>query len=240
MPCCRSLARGSAWRGRCRGRRAFSICCGTGRITRQLTELGYDVTAVDESAEMLARVEHGVERVCAAIEGLELDRRFDVALLASNLVAAPPRQRQAFLETCRRHSDLVVVEGLPLGWRPAEKDRTSAESSAACAARGSRAPWFTVRCTTAQARASGHTRSRCTFLPIVSSWTPRSPRPGFDSNAGSMARAVAGCSRSRADRPARCRIRRFRQPRAGSCEGARRMSSTPRSALTATRSCRPE
>jgi SAM-dependent methyltransferase len=122
MPCCRSLARGSAWRGRCRGRRAFSICCGTGRITRQLTELGYDVTAVDESAEMLARVEHGVERVCAAIEGLELDRRFDVALLASNLVAAPPRQRRAFLETCRRHSDLVVVEGLPLGWRPAEKE----------------------------------------------------------------------------------------------------------------------
>jgi hypothetical protein len=79
--------------------------------------LGYSVTAVDESPEMLAHVEEA-ETGCARIEGLDLGRRFDAALLASNLLSSPARERQAFLETCRRHADLVVVEALELGWRP--------------------------------------------------------------------------------------------------------------------------
>lgn len=95
----------------------LELGCGVGRITRQLVRLGYQVTAVDESAEMLARV-RDAKTVRARIEGLELGRRFDAVLLASNLVNAEPPRRRAFLETCRRHADLVVVEGLPLAWSP--------------------------------------------------------------------------------------------------------------------------
>jgi SAM-dependent methyltransferase len=97
----------------------LELGCGAGRITRQLVRLGYRVTAVDESPEMLAFVEDA-ERVCARIEGLDLGRRFDAALLASNLLTAPEEQRRAFLATCRRHAELVVVETLPLGWEPRE------------------------------------------------------------------------------------------------------------------------
>ncbi|HET7571343.1 MAG TPA: methyltransferase domain-containing protein [Gaiellaceae bacterium] len=103
------------------GGTVLELGCGTGRITRQLVRLGYRVTAVDESPEMLARVE-GAETVCARIEGLDLGRRFDAALLASNLVTAEPETRRSFLEACRRHADLVVVEGLPLGWEPREAE----------------------------------------------------------------------------------------------------------------------
>jgi SAM-dependent methyltransferase len=101
----------------------LELGCGTGRITRQLVRLGYRMTAVDESPEMLAHV-RDAETVEAKIEGLELGRRFDAALLASNLVTAEPEQRRAFLETCRRHADLVIVEGLPLGWSPEDGERT--------------------------------------------------------------------------------------------------------------------
>jgi SAM-dependent methyltransferase len=90
------------------GASVLELGCGTGRITRQL---------VDESVEMLAHV-RDAETVQARIEGLDLGRRFDAVLLASNLVTAEPAQRRAFLETCRRHSDLVICEGLPLGWTP--------------------------------------------------------------------------------------------------------------------------
>ena len=99
------------------GASVLELGCGVGRITRQLVRLGYRVTAVDESPEMLEHV-RDAETVQASVEGLELGRRFDAVLLASNLVNAEPEQRRAFLETCVRHGDLVVVEGLPLGWSP--------------------------------------------------------------------------------------------------------------------------
>ncbi len=68
---------------------------------------------------MLAHVEDA-ETVCARIEGLDVGRRFDAVVLASNLINARPELRTAFLVTCGRHSDRVVVEGLPLGWLPKE------------------------------------------------------------------------------------------------------------------------
>jgi SAM-dependent methyltransferase len=104
----------------------LELGCGTGRMTRQLVRLGFRVTALDESAEMLARV-RGAETVQAPIEGLDLGRRFDAVLLASNLITVEPEQRRAFLETCRRHADLVVVEGLPLGWSPDDRESTLGE-----------------------------------------------------------------------------------------------------------------
>ena len=95
----------------------LELGCGAGRITRQLVRLGYRVTAVDESEAMLAHVKTA-ETICARIEDLDLGRHFDAVLLASNLITAPAGQRRDFLETCRRHADLVVVEGLALGWQP--------------------------------------------------------------------------------------------------------------------------
>jgi SAM-dependent methyltransferase len=99
----------------------LELGCGAGRITRQLVRVGYTVVAVDESAEMLAHV-HDAETIHAQIEQLDLERRFDAALLASNLINTAAAQRHAFLDTCRRHADLTVVEGLPLGWRPEDSE----------------------------------------------------------------------------------------------------------------------
>jgi SAM-dependent methyltransferase len=94
---------------------------GVGRVTRQLVRLRYEVVAVDESPKMLEHV-RDVETVCARIEELDLGRRFDAVLLMSNLLTVEPPQRRAFLAACARHSDLLVVESLPLGWRPVESD----------------------------------------------------------------------------------------------------------------------
>jgi SAM-dependent methyltransferase len=107
------------------GAEILELGCGTGRITRQLLARGFRIVAVDQSEAMLAHVD-GAECVCADIETLELGRRFDAVLLASNLVnAESDDQRRAFLDTCRRHvaeGGVVVIEGLPLGWRPGEEE----------------------------------------------------------------------------------------------------------------------
>ncbi len=85
------------------GSRVLELGCGAGRITHRLVALGHRVTAVDESAEMLAHV-CGAETVHASIEGLALPTRFDAVVLASHFVNVPDgRQRAALLETCRRH-----------------------------------------------------------------------------------------------------------------------------------------
>jgi len=99
------------------GASVLELGCGTGRITRQLVRQGFRVTAVDESPEMLTHV-RGAATVLARIEELDLGRRFDGVLLASNLANAEPPRRRTFLDACRRHADVVVVEGLPLGWSP--------------------------------------------------------------------------------------------------------------------------
>ncbi len=43
------------WLGDLRGRRALDLGCGTGRLTRALTEAGASVTALDMTPEMLSR-----------------------------------------------------------------------------------------------------------------------------------------------------------------------------------------
>jgi SAM-dependent methyltransferase len=108
------------------GASVLELGCGAGRITRQLVRLGFRVTAVDESAAMLAHVREA-ETVQAQIEGLDLGRRFDAVVLASNLVNAEPPRRRAFLETCRRHADLAVVQGLPLAWVPEDGETVIGE-----------------------------------------------------------------------------------------------------------------
>jgi len=82
--------------------RLLELGSGPGRVTHALLERGYEVVAVDESAEMLAHV-RGARTVRAQIEGLDLGELFDGVLLMSHLVNVEPALRRAFLETCRRH-----------------------------------------------------------------------------------------------------------------------------------------
>lgn len=97
----------------------LELGAGTGRIADALAELGHPVVAVDESAEMLARVRRA-ETACARIESLALGRRFDLVLLASFLINTPEASlRRAFLDACARHvSDegCVIIEQHPPGW----------------------------------------------------------------------------------------------------------------------------
>ena len=95
----------------------LELGCGAGRVTGALSSLGYEVTAVDESAAMLESVT-GARTVCSPIEKLNLGETFDVVMLASFLVhAGDPAVRQSLLETCRRH---VAPGGVVLVQREGE------------------------------------------------------------------------------------------------------------------------
>ena len=81
----------------------LELGAGVGRITHPLLAMGYRVTAVDNSLEMLATI-RGAETVLSDIEDLMLGRPFDAVVLASCLIHAPGFEtRQALLGTCRRH-----------------------------------------------------------------------------------------------------------------------------------------
>jgi SAM-dependent methyltransferase len=93
------------------GARILELGCGVGRVTHPLLARGFDVTAVDESAEMLERVA-GARTVRSPIEHLDLGERFDAVLLGSFLVhAGDEGVRQRLLATCRRH---VAADGVVL------------------------------------------------------------------------------------------------------------------------------
>jgi len=112
------------------GARILELGAGAGRVTHRLLELGHPVVAVDESAEMLARV-WGAETVRASIQQLHLGRRFEVVLLASFLVNTPDRElRGRFLTACREHvrdDGCVLVQRHEPRWfdEAAEGERTS-------------------------------------------------------------------------------------------------------------------
>jgi SAM-dependent methyltransferase len=106
----------------------LELGAGVGRITHPLLTRGYRVTAVDNSADMLAEIK-GAETVLGDIEDLHLDRRFAAVLLCSCLVHAPGFEaRRALLATCRRH---LAPEGVVLIQRHRESfpgDRHAGES----------------------------------------------------------------------------------------------------------------
>lgn len=117
------------------GATVLELGCGTGRITRGLLALGHPVTGVDFSAEMLALMPAEARTVCADIAGLRLAERFDVVLLASNMVSGEPSQTVAFLRTAREHlapGGVVIIERLHPRWGTVE----AMESIAAPRTRG--------------------------------------------------------------------------------------------------------
>ncbi|WP_238010038.1 class I SAM-dependent methyltransferase [Dactylosporangium sp. AC04546] len=98
------------------GASVVELGCGTGRILRPLAALGHPVTGVDESPEMLAHA-GDLDTVCARIQDLDLQRRFDAVLLASHLVNTPaPADRAALLAAARRHGGRLLVQWHPPGW----------------------------------------------------------------------------------------------------------------------------
>jgi SAM-dependent methyltransferase len=97
----------------------LELGCGAGRVTHPLLALGHPVTAVDQSEAMLRYV-RGAETVQAAIETLDLGRRFDCVVLGSYLVnTTDAAQRDAFLRCCRRHlapEGSVLIEQYDPAW----------------------------------------------------------------------------------------------------------------------------
>jgi SAM-dependent methyltransferase len=86
------------------GTSVLELGAGAGRLTRKLREWGLNVTAVDNSPDMLAHVPEGAARVESDIEDLALGDAFDTALLASCLINQPsPLTRTSFAATARRH-----------------------------------------------------------------------------------------------------------------------------------------
>jgi len=86
------------------GSSVLELGCGTGRLTRRLLAWGCDVTAVDDSAEMLSHLPAGAHAKQSSIEALRLGRHFDVVLLASCLINHPQLDvRKAFLQTAAQH-----------------------------------------------------------------------------------------------------------------------------------------
>ncbi|SCK44413.1 bifunctional 2-polyprenyl-6-hydroxyphenol methylase/3-demethylubiquinol 3-O-methyltransferase UbiG [Streptomyces sp. WMMB 322] len=87
------------------GASLLELGAGAGRVTRPLVAGGLAVTAVDESAEMLAQIGETAPTVLSAIEDLDLGRQFDAVMLASFLVnTADDAQRGRLLRACRRHT----------------------------------------------------------------------------------------------------------------------------------------
>jgi SAM-dependent methyltransferase len=103
------------------GAEILELGAGAGRVTHRLLALGHPVVAVDNSEEMLSRIE-GAETVLSDIETLDLRRRFPIVVLASNFINHPDdAERRAFLSCCARHvapDGRVLLQGFPRDWQP--------------------------------------------------------------------------------------------------------------------------
>lgn len=87
------------------GATVLELGAGAGRMTRPLVAAGLRVTAVDESEAMLAHIGDTAPTVHAAIEELDLGRRFDAVTLTSFLVnTADDAHRARLLRACARHT----------------------------------------------------------------------------------------------------------------------------------------
>jgi SAM-dependent methyltransferase len=102
------------------GASILELGCGVGRLTKVLLSLGLRVTAVDNSAGMLAHCPDGATLIKGDIETLRLERTFDAVLLASCLINIPfERTRDAFLRTARCHLEtngLLLFERQSAAW----------------------------------------------------------------------------------------------------------------------------
>jgi SAM-dependent methyltransferase len=102
------------------GSEILELGSGSGRVTRALVERGHRVTAVDNSAAMLAELADlaNVEPIEADIETLDLNRHFSVVLLASHFINTPEPLGDRFVASAARHaatSGAVLIESYRQG-----------------------------------------------------------------------------------------------------------------------------
>lgn len=99
--------------------------CGTGRIAIELARRGFDVVGVDVDPEMLERAQRRrpeLDWIIADLATLELDRTFDLVLLAGNvMVFVPDGAEAAVIAGGARHLNAggLLVAGFSLGRAPA-------------------------------------------------------------------------------------------------------------------------
>ncbi|MBW3658906.1 MAG: class I SAM-dependent methyltransferase [Actinobacteria bacterium] len=95
--------------------------CGTGRVAIELDRRGAEVVGVDVSASMLdtaRRLGPSVTWIASDLAELDLDRRFDVVVMAGNVpLFTPEGTTGAVVAGCARHvaPDGVLVAGFSLG-----------------------------------------------------------------------------------------------------------------------------
>lgn len=101
------------------GSSLLELGAGAGRLTRPLVDAGYRVVAVDESDEMLARIDVA-ETVRSRIEDLDLRRRFDAVLLASYLANVTDDDvRRGIFSACAVHlapGGVLLIQRHPPAW----------------------------------------------------------------------------------------------------------------------------
>jgi SAM-dependent methyltransferase len=98
--------------------------CGTGRVAAELARRGVEVVGVDNDPEMIAAARAkapGLRWIVADLVELALPDRFDVVVLAGNVVPyVAAERRPAAVAACARHLALggVLVTGFALrpGW----------------------------------------------------------------------------------------------------------------------------
>jgi SAM-dependent methyltransferase len=101
------------------GASVLDLGAGTGRLAAPLVALGHRVVAVDNSAEMLARIGAGIRTVCADIASLALPDRFGGVLLSGFLLDCSEIPRATLLRVCRRHlaaGGRVLIQRQPPEW----------------------------------------------------------------------------------------------------------------------------
>jgi SAM-dependent methyltransferase len=99
----------------------LDLGCGSGRVAVELDRRGIEVVGADPDASMLAtargRAPH-LRWIEADGAGLDLDRRFDVVVMAGNVpLFTPPDGRPGLVAGAARHlaPDGVLVAGFSLG-----------------------------------------------------------------------------------------------------------------------------
>jgi SAM-dependent methyltransferase len=112
--------------------------CGTGRIARELARRGVDTVGVDLDPEMLATARRRAPEltwVLADLASIDLDRTFDLAIAAGNvMILLTPGTEGAVLTSVARH---VRTGGLLIaGFQLRESHLTLAEYDRAAAAAG--------------------------------------------------------------------------------------------------------
>lgn len=89
----------------------LDLGCGSGRDSAYFASLGFDVVAVDGSAELCKRVKgiYGIDAVCALFEDLSFDAEFDAVWACASLLHVSKEDMPNIL---KKVSDALKPEGI--------------------------------------------------------------------------------------------------------------------------------